>query len=121
MVSIHSKPLDLTPNHRFQNCRCRRWVPNPFLPSQSSEDALGKRVDLQSAFGHLGVLQELQREPHQVAPDLVELLARVLGGHELVEDVPRLDAPRGEEPVVVLKRFDCAGRLAKNQIIGFKA
>ena len=71
-------------------------------------DTLRQGVDLEAPLRHLGVPEELEREPDEVAPDLLELLAYVLGGQELVEDVARLDAPRGQVAVVVLECFDCS-------------
>src|SRR5690625_5050656 len=70
-------------------------------------DALCPRVDLQPSLRHLGVPQERLGHPDQVALDLGQLLPCVLGRHELVVDVARLDAARRQISVVVVKRFDC--------------
>ena len=61
---------------------------------KSSVDTLSELVDLQPRLRHVGLLQEVQRHPHQVALDLVELGPDVLGRHHAVEDVSRLDALR---------------------------
>jgi hypothetical protein len=73
----------------------------------SSEDTLGKLVDLQPLLRHLGVLQEVERHPHEMALDLVQLRTDILGRNELVEDMPGLDPLGREEVVVFVEGFDC--------------
>ena len=62
-------------------------------------------------LGHGGVAQEIQWHPHQMALDLVEFLAHLLGRHERVVQVALLElvVPR-QKGFVVVKGFDCVDR-----------
>ena len=79
-------------------------------PRPSGKHGLGELIDLQSLFGHLGILQEVQRHPHQVPLNRLELGAHVLGRQEPIVDVPSLDAFGWEECVVFLKGCNCEKR-----------
>ena len=93
-------------------------VPHPTItltdsprPVRSSRvDTLSVRIDLHARLRHLGVLQKVQRHPHQMPLDLVELLPDLLRGHERVVEVPLLElVVFREERFVVGKGFDYRG------------
>jgi hypothetical protein len=78
----------------------------PASRSASSVDALCPGIHLYSPFSHLGIFQELQWMPDQMALDLCQLLSNFIRWKELVEDMPRLDAPGRKVAVIILKGFD---------------
>lgn len=51
-------------------------------------DTLGVSIDLQALLRHFRILQKVQRHPHQMALDLVELLPNLLHRHERIVEVP---------------------------------
>lgn len=75
-------------------------------------NTLRPSIHRQPTLSHLSVLQKLHWHPHNMALDLVQLLARILGRHELVENMTRLDTTRGKVTVVVFKGFDWGLELA---------
>ena len=90
-------------------------VPHPTIPPMdfprpvrsSRIDTLCVRIDLHARLRHLGVLQKVQRHPHQMPLDLVELLPDLPRGHERVVEVPLLElVVLREEGFVVGKGFD---------------
>lgn len=74
----------------------------------SSINTLSPRINLQPRLGHIRVLQKIQRHPHEMSLDLVQLLADVLRRAHPVVDMPGFNALRWEELVVVFEGFDLA-------------
>ncbi len=86
-------------------------LPSSLVPSSSSRlgiDTLRIGVDLQALFCHGGIAQKVQRHPHQVTLDLIQLLPHLLGRHERIVQVALLElVVAREEGFVVVPRFDC--------------
>ena len=74
----------------------------------SSVDLHRKRVHLHEVFRQSRLVHEIQRHPHQMAFDVLELRLNILGIGKLVEDMTLLDPTLGEEVLIVFQGMDCS-------------
>ncbi len=77
---------------------------------RSGKNTLRIRIDLQSLLRELRLAEEVQRHPHQMTLDPVELAPHLAGRAEQVVDVTRLvlaGAVAGQEAAVVVHGADC--------------
>jgi len=98
-----------------------RFIPGP-IPNlipivKSSINTLRVSINLQPLLRQLNILQELQRHPHQMALDLIKLLAHNLHRLEQIVQMPGLTrAFSAEESVVVLEVLDVVVRVRVEQV-----
>lgn len=64
------------------------------------------RIDLHPPLRHLGILEEIQWHPDQMAFDLIQLLPHLGRRHVWVVQVALFDIVLGKEVLVVVEVFD---------------
>lgn len=112
-ILMHSKSpytSQIFPNSKSLHWKDIRPYASP-TRLQLGINTLRPSVNLQTLLGHLSIHQELQRHPHKMSFDLIELLADLFGWDHAVEDVACFDAFRGQEGSVVVECFDWVERL----------
>lgn len=81
-------------------------------PCRSSENTLRIFIDRQALLRELRLAEEVQRHPHQMPLDLVELAPHLARRPEQIVDVAclaRAGAVAGEEATIVVHGADCEG------------
>jgi hypothetical protein len=92
-------------------------VPATSTHHPSSINTLRVSINLQPFLRQLDILQEIERHPHQMALDLVQLLPHNVNGLEQIVQMPRLSRPFStKESVIVLEALDIIVRVRMEQV-----